>query len=504
MTNIQKFWLLHPGLYFGLMAFVGVSFAMSDQFLFLFPLLFMIFPFSQIHRFALGILLAISCYLYAMFYSSPMSLLDQELCGTGHFQLESIASKSSNFGRSWVFKGTLKTFQDNEHKIEDISHVPCTVSLQQNQELIRPLAHCDYLISGRLKQTESGAYCLIPNKQLPWMPVAGSWSFAEFRLLAKTVVADYIRRHYHFLPCANFLSGIATGDFDDRILTYEFSRFGLQHIMAISGFHFGIIAGILNFFLGMLFRKSLATYFLMIILSFYFLFLGYSPSIFRAWVMALIPLSGYLIQRKTASLNSLGIALLAIVIYDPYSIKNIGFQFSFASTAAILLLFGSCDHWFKTLFPLRSLSQMVRMDSLNQHGYCFLTFCRQAFALTLAVNLIACPMTLFHFQKFPMMSLVYNVFFPFFVSISIFLLLVGMLFSFLPYFGTAIHWVNDYFTRFVLNLTYNLPPAADRYFRVTLSVEVIFIYLCIFLLLGVFLYSKQRERTDNLQDWTFV
>src|SRR5262249_55475973 len=156
------------------------------------------------------------------------------------------------------------------------------------------------------------------------------------------------------------------------------------------------------------------------------------------------------------------IALLAILLFDPLMAKGIGFQFSFATTAAILLLFSSCDVAMQMIFNKRPLSQITKMDRTNQHGYFLLSTIRQGLALTLAVNLVALPMTLFYFHKFPWMSLIYNLFFPFLVSVSMLLLIIGtlsqLLFSPL---GEWVHACNNVYTHYMLNYTYNMPTSVD-------------------------------------------
>ena len=86
-------------------------------------------------------------------------------------------------------------------------------------------------------------------------------------------------------------------------------------------------------------------------------------------------------------------------------------------------------HFTQKMFRTRSLSKITEMHWLDQHAYCLLYYLRQGLALALAVNLVAMPITFFYFQKFPLMSLFYNLFFPFLVSFSMLLLLFRCRFS---------------------------------------------------------------------------
>ena len=92
------------------------------------------------------------------------------------------------------------------------------------------------------------------------------------------------------------------------------------------------------------------------------------------------------------------------------------------------------------------------MDSWDRHGLCLLHFLRQGLALGIAVNLAALPLTLYHFHKFPLSGLLYNLFFPPMVSISLFLVAaaagVGLAF---PWLASWIHSLNAAYTSFLLN-----------------------------------------------------
>ena len=209
----------------------------------------------------------------------------------------------------------------------------------------------------------------------------------------------------------------------------------------------------------------------------------------------MIALFSTFLEKESKGINSLGIAILVICLFDPLLVQSIGFQFSVATTAAILILFPTMNRMTQKIWRCRPLSQMIQMDGMNQHGYCILACFRGAFALTLAVNLIALPMTLFFFQKFPWMSLLYNLFFPFMVSISMFLLLVGSgVGLILPFLGNGIHWLNSIFTHFSLNLIYHMPTTVDYVLRTEpFSAGIIIAYITVIFIIGIFLQAKQEE-----------
>jgi competence protein ComEC len=236
----------------------------------------------------------------------------------------------------------------------------------------------------------------------------------------------------------------------------------------------------------------------MLFLSIYFLFLGYSASIFRAWISCMIGLGGGLGRRNSCALNTLGVALLTILLLDPLQIAHLGFQFSFLTTVSILLLYPCCDLVLQHILQKRSLSQMVDMDRMNQHGYCFLTFFRQGIALTLAVNLTAFPLMLYYFEKFPLLSLLYNLFFPFLITLSMLLLLLGGVTAlFCTPLAECCHLFNQHFTHFVLNFTHNLPSKLDVTIRSqNVSFELFLGYLTLLLTGAIFYKMRAKDEKE--------
>jgi len=506
--SVACFWRRYPALLYAINCLLGIAFALNYSYALFVPLLLFSFPllfFSQDRirlLLALGVLLG--AYLStAAVYTFP-HLPDEGEEGTALIEITSL-SQATHFGKRWVYKGNILSFVNAANQ-EIARNIPFTFSMPVKDSVKHPPANSAYQVFGKLKEKNNHKYTLSVKQEAPWYPVSGSWSLAEQRFHAKQYVSQYILSHIQGSQPATFLAGIATGDFDDRLMAFEFSRFGLQHIMAISGFHFAIIAGILSVILRCVIGQRIATVLLIFLLSSYFVFLGCGPSIMRAWITITIALCGLLLEKRGSGLNSLGVAMLLILMINPLQCWNIGFQFSFLATAAILLLFPSCDILLQQLFEKRPLSQMVKMNVWNQHAYCVLVFFRQGLALTLAVNLLTMPLMFFYFQKFPVMSLLYNLFFPFLVSIAMLLLILGLLGGlFLSVVGDFFHAINSVYTQWVLNFTYYAPASLDFVWRYAgFSHEFLVVYLTLVVLLGIWVKQRLEQEQDVFQDYAFI
>lgn len=507
---MHLFWQKHPALLYALFFLIGCYLALEKSWLVLFPL-FLLFAtqarFSKVIflRLSLASLISIAAFAYVKVYYRSPDLPPAGAYGSIEFEIQSLSTSKTHFGKFWVYKGRIRKFYpDSKNPTEEGENIPCHLTLPFRLDWDRPMANKSYLIRGKLQKL--GNYIFFMNKEEPWIPLADTWSLAEFRYAAKNKLAHKIRDYIEDQQPATFLTGMATGEFDDRQMLFEFGRFGLQHIMAISGFHFSIVSAVLGMVLSLIFSKRTSILFLIFVLSFYFLFLGDNPSIMRAWVTVLIALAGFVIEKRHSGMNSLGIAMLVILIYNPLLCLNIGFQFSFLATGGILLLFHGFDLFLQHIFPKRALSQMILMDRVNQHGYFILSCCRQGLALTLAVNLISIPLVLHYFHKFSVMSLLYNLFFPFMVSISLFFLIMGGCISLiLPSLGELVHQLNNYYTRFILNYTYNIPSTLDIIWRVeSYPTALLVLQLCLIFYLGMWMEQKAEERREERQDFAFL
>lgn len=131
----------------------------------------------------------------------------------------------------------------------------------------------------------------------------------------------------------------ATGDFP-RPLREAFMRSGIGHMLSTSGLHVAMVLQMLEWLLARLmvpFRVRTA----MLILAAwgYALLAGLRPPIVRAATMASLYLAAPLVRREADGLNALGWAATIWLLYAPYALFEVGFQYSFCAVLFILLFY---------------------------------------------------------------------------------------------------------------------------------------------------------------------
>ena len=136
---------------------------------------------------------------------------------------------------------------------------------------------------------------------------------------------------------APLAAAVTLGDKDGlgEQLHSALNRSGIMHAAVVSGMHISFLVSILLLLCGG--RRGVALC-LIPILIFYALMAGGTPSAFRAVIMQTALLAGPVLRRENDAPTSLCLALLVLLIQNPYAAASVSLQLSFASVAGILLV----------------------------------------------------------------------------------------------------------------------------------------------------------------------
>ncbi len=127
-------------------------------------------------------------------------------------------------------------------------------------------------------------------------------------------------------------------------------RTGLAHLIAVSGFNVSLVA-ILAAAGGSSSSRRLQLALVSISVSLYVAAVGTSPSVLRAFGMALLALAALSLGRAPQARHSLACVLFALVVAEPAMLREPGFQLSFAATAGLLLLTSRWSERLEWAFP---------------------------------------------------------------------------------------------------------------------------------------------------------
>lgn len=172
------------------------------------------------------------------------------------------------------------------------------------------------------------------------------------------------------------------------------SRIGSAHLLAISGLHVGMIASLAFFF----FRRLLSSFERILLAAwstrgaallsvmpvlFYGLLAGMSPSTQRAVIMTMLFLVAQLLEREQDPVNTLAIAALVILVFEPTALFDVSFQLSFSAV-------------FSILFVMKSLSIV---STLRSHPLGILKRLTLLLLVSTSAVLGTLPLTLYYFNQ---------------------------------------------------------------------------------------------------------
>jgi competence protein ComEC len=186
-------------------------------------------------------------------------------------------------------------------------------------------------------------------------------------------------------------------DVDEETKT-NFANTGVIHVLAVSGLHVGYVSLILITIIGM-FRLpyNYQTILVILGLGFYVILTGGAASVMRASIMASLMLLSTIIERKTDIYNTLATAAFIILMLDPSQLEGIGFQLSFSAVLSIVSLYPIFREWIP---QARLISNSWIMEAIDRIVDLFL--------VSLAAQLGTLGLTMFYFNKIPIISLFAN------------------------------------------------------------------------------------------------
>ena len=132
---------------------------------------------------------------------------------------------------------------------------------------------------------------------------------------------------------------LGTRSFLSREDRTAFSRLGIAHILSVSGFHTGILVGML----ALLFRllrvpQRIRFWLYAAALGFYSALCGGNPPVLRASVLLLLFLRGRMLNRPRSMLHLLSAAFLLFLFVSPVQLTGLSFQLSYGAMLGLAVV----------------------------------------------------------------------------------------------------------------------------------------------------------------------
>lgn len=224
---------------------------------------------------------------------------------------------------------------------------------------------------------------------------------------------------------------------DDSLLK-EYQNAGVMHVLAISGLHVGILYFVLAFLIKPLKRIKHGKYIqfaITLLFLWFFAFLtGFSPSISRAVTIFSLAAIGNLLNKTNISYNLVAVSALFLLLLNPNSLFDVGFQLSYAAVLSILI--------FNPLFS----KFKVRKNRI-------IRYCIDLVLVSLAAQIGVLPLSIYYFNQFPTLFLFANLL----VIPLITLVLIGSIAILI------LHWLPNSINNFIASVIDFLVTFLNRY-----------------------------------------
>ena len=245
---------------------------------------------------------------------------------------------------------------------------------------------------------------------------------------------------------------------------------GIIHVLTVSGLHVGFLTSLLYFVLKLCkANKYVRLIITTIFIIFYAYLCGFTPSVLRAGIMAVVLMLSKIFERRYDSLNSLGVAGFIICLFSPLSALDIGFQMSFFCVAGIIILAPTITKFLSKFIP-NKIASLIALSISAQIG--IIPFTANFFATLNILSVFA------NLLVVPIFSIIYPILF-----------LIGFLSKFLNFMGIFLKIVD--FVLVAVGGIANFFGSANLNFAISpFKTSIATIYFIMVMTVGKFILRK--------------
>ena len=190
----------------------------------------------------------------------------------------------------------------------------------------------------------------------------------------------------------DLLLAILLGDKDklSEDIQESFKTSNLSHMLAVSGAHVSyIILGLTYVLQNSIIGKKNGKIVCIIFLLAFMAITNFTPSVTRACIMAILTLLSSIIYRKSDVYTNISVAALITLIFNPYSLLDLGFQLSYGGTIGIII-------FIKRIQEKKSNSKVIN-------------YIKQMALVSIYANIIIIPIMMYHFNTVSFTFIISNI-----------------------------------------------------------------------------------------------
>ncbi len=222
--------------------------------------------------------------------------------------------------------------------------------------------------------------------------------------------------------CAATILALVTGDrsyLSDELYN-AVKNSGVSHVMVVSGLHLSIIMSavysLISVFGKNRFAKAVVSVLAVLFIS---AVCGFTMSIMRAGLMFIVAALAPILGRDNDTVNSLGTAVVLIILHTPFAIFSVALQLSVLSTYGILVLAPEVTGLFERKMYVKNKIVLAVF---------------KMFAVTLSASFMTFPVAVYYFGYISATAPITNILITHAVSVALVSTVIGLFLSLVPAF----------------------------------------------------------------------
>ncbi len=264
-------------------------------------------------------------------------------------------------------------------------------------------------------------------------------------------IKNKIRNYLITLPHSQYYLAFLLGDTKTQDLTSLRSN-GISHLFAISGMHISFFTVILHIILK---KRKYHEIIISLFLIFYAFLVGFTPSVLRVvlyYILNLInKISGNIFTKKQLFYWT----IIILLLYDPFFLKNIGFQYSFC---------------------IRFLFFYIKEEK---------SYLKNLLKVSFIAFLASVPITAYHFYEINILGIFLNIIFVPFVSLLLYpLCFIVLICPFMTFLFTFLINIFEKWNSFFASITF---------FKIVIPKTNVFLWIGYYALLYIYLKKSQKK-----------
>ena len=309
-----------------------------------------------------------------------------------------------------------------------------------------------------------------PDPQ-PWILAVRDW-FAE--RIVRTVGGTEAKLGLSYLM--GMKSGLPS-ELEESLRTV-----GLTHIVVASGAHLAILVGIarkvfgrLSRFAGLLFSGMFIVIFMALV--------GWTPSILRAGIMALLTLIGWYVGRKIKPWRMILMVAAGTLLMNPMFVINLGWLLSFASYAGITIAMPKLAEFFYGEKKPGFVGGMV--------------------LTTISATVMTLPIILYFYGQVSLISVVANLLILPTLSLAMGVTFLAGVVAGVPLVEVAVAWVARTILAFHILVVETFGEWVQFLVKIEAYQSGVFALYLVILAVGGIVWVRERKRKAKTGDFTF-